>query len=249
MGTRRLTRKEMKQDEFVSTVGKLTQWLEEKLHYVLWGAAGLVVLILAGFGLWSWQSAQEMRGQAALAALVETYGADAGSDAAGLPGAPTFATDQDKYRAVLVQAEQVMEEHGSTEAGEVGRFYRGLAHFELGSSDDARADFEEFQRRNPGHFLAPQARRKLAEVEERDGNLEAACNHYQALTESPARALPEEQSLIDLGRCLARKGDRTASSATYQRILDEFPDSIYATEARDSLSKLEDVGDSPSADG
>ncbi len=240
MGTRRLTRKEMKQDEFVSSIGKLTLWLEANLAKVLMGAAGLVIVIIAGFGFWSWQAAKEMKGQAALASLVETFGADAGNESAGLPGAPTFATAQEKFQAVLVQAERVMEEHGSTNAGEIGRFYRGLAYFELGNSDLARTDFEEFQRRNSRHFLAPQAQRKLAELEEYAGNLDAACEHYQALTLSPARALPKEQSLIDLGRCLALKGDPEASSATYQRILDDFPDSIYANEARESLSKLGD---------
>jgi tetratricopeptide (TPR) repeat protein len=240
MGTRRITRKEMKQDEFVSTVGQMTRWVEDHMTKLLWGAAGLVVIILLGYAIWSWRARQAMEGHAALSVVVETYAAPVGSAAPATPGEITYATAEEKFRTVMAQADEVIEEHGSTDAGPLARLYRGLAAFELGEAQTARSDLGQFLGSNPSHFLAPQVQRKLAELDERDGNLERACATYRELTERPTPGLPTELSLLDLGRCLAAQGQRQESSATYQRILDEFPDSVYTTEARESLLKLEE---------
>ena len=115
-----------------------------------------------------------------------------------------------------------------------------LAAFELEENEAARGDFDTFLASNPSHFLAPQARRKLAEMDERAGNLDQACEAYRQLTQQASAVLPEELSLLDLARCLAAKGEREESGATYQRILDDFPGSVYVTEARNSLLKLEE---------
>ena len=228
MGTRKITRKEMKQDEFVSSVSRITLWMEEHLDKILWGAAAVVVVGLLSFWFASWRSNKALQAQAALASVVETYGAEVGPTASS-PGAVAFLTEEDKFRTVIAQADSVVAEHGSTDAGQIARVYRGLAHFELGEDEEARADFEGFLSKNGSHYLAPQVRRKLAQ----------ACSEFRDLSERPTPVLPAELSLLDLAGCLAAKGDRDGSIATYQRILDEFPQSIYVSEARSSLEKLQ----------
>lgn len=240
MSTRKLTRKEMKQDEFVSTVGRITLWVEEHLSTLLWGAAAVVVVVALGYGFVSWRTSRAMEAHGALSVVVETYSAPVGSVVPENPGQATFATAEDKFRTVLLLADGVIQKHGSSDAGQLARLYHGLAAFELEENETARDDFETFLAGNASHFLAPQARRKLAEMDERAGNLDQACDAYRQLTRQASAVLPEELSLLDLARCLAAKGEREESGATYQRILDDFPGSVYVTEARNSLQKLEE---------
>jgi len=240
MSTRKITRKEMKQDDFVSTVGRITIWVEENLTTLLWGAAALVVVASLGYGFVSWRNSKAMEAHGALSVVVETYSAPVGSVVPQSPSQATFATEEDKFRTVLLLADGVIQNHGSSDAGQIARLYRGLAAFELEENEAARGDFDTFLASNPSHFLAPQARRKLAEMDERAGNLDQACDAYRELTQQASAVLPEELSLLDLARCLAAKGEREESGATYQRILDDFPGSVYVTEARNSLQKLEE---------
>ena len=240
MSTRKITRKEMKQDEFVSTVGRITLWVEEHLSTLLWGAAAVVVVIGLGYGFVSWLNSRAIEAHGALSVVVETYSAPVGSAVPQDPRQATFATEEDKFRTVLLLADGVIQNHGSSDAGQLARLYRGLAAFELEENEAARGDFDKFLAGNASHFLAPLARRKLAEMDERAGNLDQACDAYRQLTQQATAVLPEELSLMDLARCLAAKGEREESGATYQRILDDVPAAVYVTEARNALRKLEE---------
>jgi tetratricopeptide (TPR) repeat protein len=240
MGTRKITRKEMKQDEFVSTVGRITMWVEEHLIALLWGAAAVLAVVALGYAVISWRTNRAMEAHGALSVVVETYGSPVGSAVPENPGQATFTTEEDKFRTVMALADGVIQNHGSTDAGQIARLYRGLAAFELDENEEARADLEAFLAANPSHFLAPQVRRKLAEMDELAGNLDQACEAFRQLSQQASPVLPEELSLLDLARCLAANGEREESTATYQRILDDFPGSVYVSEARTSLQKLEE---------
>lgn len=240
MGTRRLTRKEMKQDEFVSTVGRITEWVENHLTTLLWGAVAAVAVFALGYGFISWRTSKAMEAHGALAVVVETYSSPVGSSVPQNPAQASFATEEDKFRTVITLADGVIQKHGSTDAGQIARLYRGLAAYGLEDDESARADLEGFLAGNRSHFLAPQARRKLAEMDERAGALDQACEAYRQLTREPSTVLPVELSLLDLARCLAAKGEREESSATYQRILDDFPGSVYLSEARTLLRRLDE---------
>jgi len=241
MGTRKITRKEMKQDEFVSTVGRITFWVEENLTTLLWGAAGVVVVVGLSYAFLAWRTSKNLEAQGALSVVLETYSAPVGNAAVpDNPSQASFATEEDKFRTVMVLADGVLESHGSGDTGQIARLYRGLAAFELAEDEKARTDLQAFLSANPSHFMAPQVRRKLAEMDERAGNLDQACDAYRELAQLDSPVLPEELSLLDLARCLAANGQPEESGATYQRILDDFPSSVYVTEARNSLQKLEE---------
>jgi tetratricopeptide (TPR) repeat protein len=201
----------------------------------------LAVVFLAVYGFWSWRGHRALEGQAALASLQEIYDAPISAPAeSATPETLTYPSADDKYRALVARADEVLEDHGSTEGGRMALYYRGLARFELEEGAEARADLEEFLRENPRHFLADLVRRKLAALDEREGNLERACSTYRELSLAPTTELPQELALLDLARCLSLSGSLEESRATYQRVVDEFPESLYAGEARESLQALDE---------
>ena len=234
---RKVTRHDMKHDEFVSTVGRITIWAEENLMTLVWAAMGLLVTVALGYGVWAWREHRQIQGETALSAVEQAFTADVGEVAVG--GAETFPSEREKYQAVVERADEVIREHGSTAAGERARYYRGLALFESGQLVEAREALEAFVARDPDHFLAPLARRKIAETYEQEGDLEAACERYRDLTTVSAPEFPTELAYLDLGRCLFARGERDGAAEAYRSLLDEFPDSAYAGEARNKLLDIE----------
>ena len=240
MSTRKVTRQEMKHDEFVSAVGRITLWLEDHAQILLWALAGVLAAGGTGYGAWAYLDYRAIQSESSLSAVVEAYGApvDLPADRAGAV-AVSFATDEEKYRAVIDRADETLRDYGSTRAGRVALYYRGLAFLELGEVETAGEVLGEFRRRNPRHFLAPMAGRKLAEIEESSGNLDAACALYRELTDVDIAEFPREVAYLDLGRCLEEQGDRSGAVGAYQTVLDDFPESIYAADARRLKQELE----------
>lgn len=236
MSTRKVTRHEMKHDEFVSSVGQATLWVEHHWLRIVMAAGAAAVAILIGYGIWAWRDSRLVAGEAALASVERAFDAPIG--AAGGPGTESFPTAAAKYQAVRERADKVIAEHGSTPAGERARYLRALALFEGGDVAAARQALEEFLDRNPRHFLAAAVKRKIAETYEREKNFDAACERYRALAESPVAELPAEAALLDTARCENARGHREDAVAAYRRIVNEYPDSPYAADARALLLEL-----------
>ena len=236
----RITRHDMKQDEFVSTVGRITRWAEENVKLIAVWVGGVLATVVLVFGFWAWRENRFMAGEAALSGAVEAYAANVGAEGTSTT-LETFPTRDEKYRAVLERADEVIRDHGSTPSGERARYYRGLALFETGDRVGARAALEEFVDRNARSFLAPHARRKIAIIDESEGNLQQACDSYRELTDVDVLEFPTEMALIDLGRCLRESGSTAEAIEAYQRIVDDYPGSTYASDAQQRLQELQEA--------
>jgi TolA-binding protein len=234
MSTRKVTRHEMKHDEFVTGVGQATIWIEEHWPKVVAGLGGVVVLGLLVYGGWVWRTSKAMAGEAALSGVETAFSASVGAGDA--PHA--YPTVNAKYGAVKDLADAVIAGHGSTPAGERARYYRALALFEMGDLAGARADLQAFVDRNPSHFLAGHAQRKIAETYEREANYGEACERYRKLGDAPPPGFPVEAVLFDLARCESERGKPQEAAAACRRIVTEFPDCAYVSDARALLTEL-----------
>ena len=67
MTARKITRHDMKHDEFVSFVGRISIWAEENLMTLVWGAVGILVTFGVGYAAWSWREHTQIEGETALA--------------------------------------------------------------------------------------------------------------------------------------------------------------------------------------
>jgi TolA-binding protein len=234
MRTRKVTRHEIKHDEFVTGVGQATIWIEEHWPKVLISIGGVAALGLLLYGGWAWRASKARAGEAALAAVETAFSATVGAG----DGASSYPTSSAKYGAVKDLADAVIAGHGSTPAGERARYYRALALFEMGDLAGARGDLQAFVDRNPGHFLAGHAQRKIAETYEREANYGEACERYRKLGDSPPPGFPVEAVLLDLARCESERGNPQEAASACRRIVNEFPDCAYVPDARALLSEL-----------
>jgi len=78
----------------------------------------------------------------------------------------------------------------------------------------------------------------LAETQVAQGKFDSAIDIYTELSRDTGSPLPLDSVLIHMGRAYARAGRADEATRTFNRIVDEFPQSPYAADARRELAEI-----------
>ena len=84
-------------------------------------------------------------------------------------------------------------------------------------------------------FYGSVARLGLAETLASEGKFDQAIKEYSDLAAQRDGALPVDVVLVQLARTYAKAGKAADARATFKRVVDEFPNSVYVTEARQQM--------------
>jgi pentatricopeptide repeat protein len=82
------------------------------------------------------------------------------------------------------------------------------------------------------------ARLGLAESQVKAGKYEDAISVYRDMVSRKDESLPVDGLLMQLGRTYELAGKRAEALQTFQRIVTEFPNSIYAADAKQKIDSL-----------
>jgi len=221
---KRISRKELKQDEFVDAAIDVGQWVEQHKSKLFKGAIGVLVLAVVIVSWISWSRNRTERTEQQVAAAVTSYER---ALAAGDDGRP-------ELEAVLTIFEDASEAGGAS--GRLAEFYRGATLFHLGRADEALTALEAVAASSSGEpTLEATAQAMLARVYLAEGREDEAATVITAALDSSNSILPRDQTLLELGRIHAAAGRDDEAQKAWQRVLDEFPASTAATDARQLL--------------
>jgi predicted negative regulator of RcsB-dependent stress response len=221
---KRISRKELKQDEFVDAAVDVGQWVEEHKSELLKGTIGLVVLVLVVVGGISWSRSRTQKTEQRIAVAITSY-------ERALAAGDSGRTD---LEAVLATFEDASKAGGAS--GRLAEFYRGATLFHLGRGDEALTALEGVVASSSGEpTLEATAQAMLARVYLAEGREDEATTVITAALDSPNSILPQDQTLLELGRIHAAAGRDDEAQKAWQRVLDDFPASTAATEARQLL--------------
>jgi tetratricopeptide (TPR) repeat protein len=222
---KRITQKQLKHDEFVDAAFDFGHWLEQHWAKVAaWvGFALLVVVAVVLWGAWSRYRAQGAGER--LAQAIDHYqeAQDGG-----------FA-NRESLAAALESLEEVTDDLGGS-PGQVARFYRGATLFHLDRFEEAREDLRRVvDGSGASDTLGATAQLLLARVELAAGRSEEAILLLQGLAADPDAAVPPAQALLELGRVHREAGRTEEAREQWQRVVDEYPQSVAAAEANSLL--------------
>jgi tetratricopeptide (TPR) repeat protein len=242
---KRELRREIKGDELTSWVEKVIAWGASHRDELRIGT-GVAVVLLAAFGALAYfqsHRAQEA-GRAFQEALAAFEAPIAGELPQGVdrPAGQVFATAEDKYKTAAAAFEGVERRYGSMPLGPRAKYYAALARIELEQYAEAEKTLRELQARGTGDLVPDLARVALAGLYRRSGETDQAVEAYRSIISSPATSVPRDYALQCLAGTLEDAARYEEARAVYRELVEEYPASVYAAQARARADYLETAG-------
>ncbi|HXU29830.1 MAG TPA: tetratricopeptide repeat protein [Thermoanaerobaculia bacterium] len=237
MSSTHLTRKEIKRDEVAAAVGRSVDYAQShgRTIGIGIGAAVLVLLVLLGF--WGFRASQRGKASAALGEALQL--ASAPIQATGAtpddPDTPSFATPEARRARAKKAFENVRETFRFSAAAEVASVYLGQIAAEEGKLDEARKLWEDYVDDHPDDMLAGNVKLNLIELDRRAGKTDAIIASLEKMLDASDGPLPKDAILYELATAYESAKRETEAKKTYQRILDEYPQSGYHTLAQQKV--------------
>ncbi len=123
----------------------------------------------------------------------------------------------------------IIEDYGSTPAGNTASYYAGISYLHLGKSDAAVEYLEDFS--PEGDLLATTKAGALGDAKAQLGDLAAAKSHYEdAIEEAGENDFLAPYYLKKLGMLLESEGNTADARKQFERIKTEFPTTPDAEE-------------------
>lgn len=238
-------RHKLKENEFAKSVAHATDLVQSRGGDVTKVALFLLVLILLVGGYTWWRSAREGQANAALASALAVYEMPVVPVAPPAPGSPppvpqpgTFQTEQQKLDASLPKFLEAADAHPNSTAGIAARFHAAAILAAQGKHPEAEQRYKEVVDKAGSTIYARTARLGMAASQVAQGKFDAAIAIYSELSRDTGSTLPLDSVLTHLGRAYARAGKKEEAIRSFTRVVDEFPQSAYAADARREMEEI-----------
>ncbi len=224
-GTRgRMTRRELRQDEFVNRVLAAWAYVEENYVRVLVFGAGVVVLVLLGVFVMHQMDAQAR-------------------EAVEAEGRVRVLLLQGQVDDAILDAERIAEAYGGDAAAGRALQLAGGLYFETGRYAEAQAAFEkylqDFGATGPARYSAWSG---IAAAMEELGDPSGAAARYLSFADEFVDSPFAPNALMEAARCYRISGDSDQAGMLLQRILDRYARSPVARSAEEELKQMGRAG-------
>jgi len=241
---KRIERHKLKENEFARTVAHARDVVQTRAGLIgRIGIALVVLLVLVGGFAW-WRYARDARANERLASALATYQMPVILPQPPTPGSPppvpqpgTFQSEQERLTASLPKFVEAANANPNTTAGIAARFYAAGILAALGRHGEAEQQYLEVIDKAGGSIYGRTARLGLAEAQVAQGKFDNAIAVYTELSRDATSTLPLDTVLLHLGRAYARAGKTEEAVRSFTRVVDEFPQSTYAADARRELEE------------
>jgi len=225
-------RRQIKQDELLTGLDLAAHWIRQHLREVQIALVATLALGAAAFGVSYFREAGAREAEKAFAEALTTFHAPLEAElAAGTPRpALVFKTGAEKYRKAAGEFDGVERRYGSRAVAREARYYGALSRIEMGEFPEAEKALKDLA--GGGGLEASLARLALAEGYRRAGKLDQALEVYRQMVDASNASLPRDHVLMRIGALLEEQQKFAEASASYQRLLETFPGSPYAAEAK-----------------
>jgi TolA-binding protein len=234
---KRAERHHLKENELQRWAIQARGAFEERKRETTIGVA-VVLVIAAAIASWAgWRGYVESRAQRDLAEALAVQ--EARVSATGTPAAPgSFPSERARQQAAVAKFRAAADAHPSTDAGIFARYQEAAGQVALGNPTAAATAYQEVISRSGSSIMAQMARLGLADAQARAGQYDQAINTFKELAQRKDGPLPVDGILMQLGRTYRDAGKRADAQQTFNRLVQEYPDSPFTSEAKRELDAL-----------
>lgn len=239
---KRTERRHLKQDELTTQLLHAREIIEARKRETTAAVIAIVVVGIAALGYFGWRAHVDSRSHELLAQAMTVQEARIAPPGGTMnaPAAPgtTFPTEQARAEAALPKFKAAADAYPSTEAGLFARYRQAALLNTLNRPGEAIVAYQELVRHGRDGIYGQMGRLGLAEAQVRAGQYDPAINALKEMSQRKDGALPVDGILAQLGRAYRDAGKRTEAQQTFNRLIEEFPESPFSAEARKELDSL-----------
>jgi predicted negative regulator of RcsB-dependent stress response len=237
---KRTERQHLKEHE-LERFARQTRELVEARRRETMAITTVVIVVAAGaIGYFAWHEHVQSRAHDLLAQAVAVQDARVGPPPA--PGQPSaglyFPTERERAQAALTKFKTAADAYPSTDAGIYARYQQAATLVTLDQPQQAAAVYPQVIDRAGDSIYGQMARLGLAEAQARAGQYDQAINTFKELAQRKDGPLPIDGILMQLGRTYLDAGKRADAQQTFNRLVEEFPESPFTGDARRELDNL-----------
>ena len=241
---KRIERHKLKENEFATSVAHARDALAQRQREITTVIVVAVVALAAVGGYLLWQNSRTARANGSFAAALATYEAPVVPPTAPAPGSPaplpqpgTYQTEQAKLEAALPKFLEAADKYPNADAGIAARYYAAGILASLGRPAEAEQRFKEVADKAGDGIYGRTAKLGMAEAQIAQAKYDPAIAIYTELSRDANSRLPVDSVLMQLGRAYVRAGKKEEAVRAFNRIVEEFPQSPYLSDARRELEE------------
>jgi TolA-binding protein len=234
---KRTERHHLKENELERLALQAREALTERTPAMTRAIVAVLVIAVAGLGYYGWRQHVQSRAHTLLAEAVATQ--EAPITALGSTAAPgSYLNERARLQAALAKYKNAADAYPSTDAGLHARYQEAVLDVTLGNFAGAATVYQELIRQGGDSIHGQTARLGLAEAQARAGQYDQAINSYKEMAQRKDGPLPIDGILMQLGRTYRDAGKRADAQQTFNRLVQEFPESPFAADAKRELESL-----------
>jgi TolA-binding protein len=234
---KRAERHHLKENELQRFATEARRFYFERQREATWIVIAAGVVAVVGVGYFFWNEHVQSRAHDLLAQALAVQDAPI-----AVPGAPdakgTFPAGRARLQAAVLKFKAVADAYPSADAGLFARSQEAAGQLTLGNAALAVTAYQEVIKRAGSSIYGQTARLGLAEAQARAGQYDQAISAFRDLAQRKDGPLPVDGILMQLGRTYRDAGKRGDAQLTFNRIVQEFPDSPFTQDAKRELETL-----------
>jgi TolA-binding protein len=239
-------RHKLKENEFAQTVARTREMVNQRPREAATIAIAALAVAMAVGGVFAWKASRDAKGTTLLATALAVAEAPIVTPPPPAPGsAPpvqqpgSFRTERERLEAAVPLLQRAADGYPDSDAGITARYRLAASLAELGRYAEAEQRYQEvIQKAGARSIYHYTARLGVGEAQLAQGKGDAAVTTFRELTTDTSSNLPVDGVLMQLGRAALLVGKKDDATRAFTRVVDEFPQSLYAPEAKEKLAEI-----------
>ena len=227
---KKISKKEIKEDALLTAYAQSMSFYygnKKVINYALTGLAVAIILLLVVVNN---HRRDNEKAQLEFAKVFSLY------DAASTEKSQFTAAISGKPEQGIIGLKAIVDNYGSTEAGEIARFYLANSYFQLGQYDDALKQYEDFGGSDP--LLRASALAGIGGCYEAKREFAKAASEFEKAAGVLATNANAPEYLNSAARCYAMAGDGEKAVTLLKQLKKDFPTSQFARDADRFISQF-----------
>ena len=232
---RRLTRKQIKQDEFISFVDHSFHWLGKNWQQAAYGLGGVLAVALVWWGATAFMGSRSEAAEQSISSAIATYQAPVGGTAPG-GGKPWFASDTERLAAAEKAFQSVSSRYWLTPQSRVAALFLARIAVDRGDQALALRKLGEITSRRSSDPVVRLAMLDLVRIRIANGEGTQLVGDLEAMAAGKDPRLTRDAAVFELAKVWDREGKPEEANRFYRKLVEDFPDSPYRPDAQQRLS-------------